>query len=65
MIDVINRIKANQEDDLEVCEMEIDKAVDEIVTETSENDISQDSQVMRLCKCKIIIAVCIVCRYLV
>lgn len=48
MIDFINNMNAKQEDDIEVCDMEIDKIVDESLTEISENDISQESQVLYL-----------------
>lgn len=46
MIDFINKMKAKQEDDMEICDMEVDKSFEETITEISENDISQDSQVL-------------------
>lgn len=45
MIDFIKKMKQKEEDDLEVCDMEVDKSMEEAVTENSENDVSQDSQV--------------------
>lgn len=39
-------MKRKEEDDLEICDMDVDKSFDETVTEISENDVSQDSQVL-------------------
>lgn len=48
MIDVLNKRRAKEEDDLEICDMDVDTVVEESVTEVSENDVSQDSQVILL-----------------
>lgn len=47
MIDFINKIAESQEDNLQVCGMELEKSLSEEVpaTEISDNDISQESQV--------------------
>lgn len=65
MIDFINNMKAKQEDDLEVCDMEVDKIVDESITEISENDVSQESQVLYFHLLKRTTVFCIICRCLV
>lgn len=43
-------MKEKEEDDLNVCDMDVDQSVEESITEISENDISQDSQVLFLNK---------------
>lgn len=48
MIEFINKMRAREEDDFEVCEMDVDKSFEETVVETSENDISQDDSQVQL-----------------
>lgn len=60
MIDFINKMRSKQEDDLHVCDMDVDKIIDESVT-----DVSQDSQVMQPRAPAKTALFCVTCRCLV